>query len=221
MAAKSEGLEAMARTMAAVAALSMGPGPTIDGMMKCKISLNVSIGTTIPTIQNSFTMMVLNICRQVPNRGRYLKCLGRKRVFKAYRQGVGNGKRSGATAAEFALVMPLLFTLLIGTLEFGVLLFTYSAMQMAAGNAARRIAVNSANVGAAGTIITQALPGWARPAITWTITQTNVADPGSNVIRVQLTGRSDRLTMMPMLTRMVPWTLVAAASTKQELPYED
>jgi hypothetical protein len=172
-------------------------------------------------IQNFFTDLVVQRTGRVPNRGRHLKCLGRKLVFKAYRHGVGVANRSGATAAEFALVMPLLFTLLIGTLEFGVLLFTYSAMQMAAGNAARRIAVNSANVGAAGTIITQALPGWARPAITWTITQTNVADPGSNVIRVQLTGRSDRLTMMPMLTRMVPWTLVAAASTKQELPYED
>lgn len=142
-------------------------------------------------------------------------------MFGMYFNGIRIANNSGAVAAEFALVMPLLFTLLLGAIEFGVLLFTYSAMQMSAGTAARRIAVNTLDPADAGGVINQALPPWARPGVAWTISQTNSADPGTNIIRVRLTGQSDQLTVMPMLTRMVPWTLVADASTKQELPYVD
>jgi Flp pilus assembly protein TadG len=139
--------------------------------------------------------------------------------FKFARELLQN--RRGATAAEFAIVMPVFFTLLLGTLEFGVVLYSYSAMQMAAGTIARRVAVNSLAPNAGSTIVSQLVPAWALPHVTLLVTQSNHADPATNVIRVRVTGRSDQITIVPMLTRMVPWTLVADVSAKQELRYED
>ncbi len=117
--------------------------------------------------------------------------------------------------------MPLLFTLLLGTLEFGVLLYSYSAMQTAATTVARGIAVNTLAPSGGATIVSQIVPAWALPNVSLLVTQTNTVDPAANVIRVRITGRSDQITIVPMLTRLVPWTLVADVSTKQELRYED
>lgn len=47
------------------------------------------------------------------------------------------GDRSGATAIEFALLGPLLFTLLLGILQFGLAMQAYNAMRSASADVAR------------------------------------------------------------------------------------
>lgn len=45
--------------------------------------------------------------------------------------------RSGATAAEFALVLPAFMLLLLGTLQVGITFFNYTSLQNAIGEGAR------------------------------------------------------------------------------------
>ena len=58
------------------------------------------------------------------------------------------GHRGGASAAEFALVIPLLVTFLFGSIQYGVMMFTYNLMQDAARDTARGMAVCSIQPGA-------------------------------------------------------------------------
>jgi Flp pilus assembly protein TadG len=129
--------------------------------------------------------------------------------------------RSGSVAAEFALIVPLLTTLLLGIIEFGTVFFSYSAMQFAANNAARQMAVNVADQTTAIAAARDVLPGWARDDVAITVVQSDPADPNRNVIRVRMVADARALAATGMLTRIVPWTLTADASIKQELPYVD
>lgn len=49
--------------------------------------------------------------------------------------------QSGASAAEFALILPLLLLLMLGTLQVSMLMYSYNLMVSAARDAARDIAV--------------------------------------------------------------------------------
>jgi Flp pilus assembly protein TadG len=129
--------------------------------------------------------------------------------------------RSGSVAAEFALITPLLSMLLLCTVEMGSLLYSYSAMQMAATVASRRMAVNRVSPTAANALVDQLVPGWAADSVSVLVTQSNPADPGLNNIVLQLSAQSDQMTPVALLTRMVPWTMNARVTIKQELPYVD
>jgi len=59
------------------------------------------------------------------------------------------GDKRGAIAVEFALVLPVLITILVGVIEFGNILFTRQMMVYAAREAARSYAVGESNVAAA------------------------------------------------------------------------
>lgn len=129
--------------------------------------------------------------------------------------------RSGATAAEFALVMPLMTAMLFGIVEFGTIFFSYSAMQLQASRAARAVAVNTTADGAAASAARAQLPGWMRSTATISITQTAPGDPNTNLIRVRVASPSNQATPIPILSAMVPWQLNADVTIKQELPYVD
>lgn len=129
--------------------------------------------------------------------------------------------RSGSVAAEFALIVPLLTTLLLGIIEFGTVFFCYSAMQFAANGAARQMAVNVADQATAITAARDVLPGWVRDDVAITVDQSDPGDPNRNVIRVRMVADAQAMAVTGMLTRMVPWTLTADVSIKQELPYVD
>lgn len=111
--------------------------------------------------------------------------------------------------------------MLLGVVEMGALGYSYAAMQMAANTAARRIAVNTLPPSNISSVTNAYLPGWARSSVAVSVTQSNAADPMTNVISVRLTGSSQHLTVLPILTRMLPWAMTADATTKQELPYVD
>ena len=129
--------------------------------------------------------------------------------------------RSGSTASEFALVLPLLTLMLFGVLEFGSILFSYSAMQFGVSNAARSFAVNTADEATALARARAALPGWVRGNVGLAMVQSNPGDPNSNIIRVTLTANASQASVVSMMTRLVDLPLTAETTIKQELPYVD
>lgn len=137
-------------------------------------------------------------------------------------RGISRGLRTnrrGSVAFEFALISPLLFSFLLGTLEYSFVLFSYSSMQLAADVAAREVSVNTgaaANVTAA---VKAKLPAWVRSAVTVSITQTDLTDARKNLIRVRVTAPADKATPLPMFTRTIPWTLSTEVAVVQELPF--
>jgi Flp pilus assembly protein TadG len=129
--------------------------------------------------------------------------------------------REGSAATEFALIAPLFSTLLLATVEMGSLLYSYSAMQMTASMSARRMAVNQVAATPANARAADFLPNWATGAVTATVTQSHATDPGANTIVLTLSAPADKLAVVSLLTRMVPWTMTSRVTIKQELPYED
>jgi Flp pilus assembly protein TadG len=129
--------------------------------------------------------------------------------------------RNGSVVTEFALVTPLMSMLLLGTIEFGSVMYAYSAMQMGASVAARQIAVNLASPATAQSRALQIVPSWARADVNTSITQSNAGDPGTNMIRVRMVATSDRLGVIALMSRLAPLPITAEVTVKQELPYVD
>ena len=74
---------------------------------------------------------------------------------------------SGANAVEFALVAPVLLLLILGIIQFGMILFTYNNMVQAAREAARVLAVQSGSLTEASAVANAQL-GFS--GLTFTIT---------------------------------------------------
>ncbi|WP_156255242.1 TadE/TadG family type IV pilus assembly protein [Sandarakinorhabdus oryzae] len=68
--------------------------------------------------------------------------------------------RTGASAFEFALVLPLFVLMLGGIIQYGVLFYTWNMALYGARNAARAVAVGSADVAGGKTMMRDALPPW-------------------------------------------------------------
>ena len=64
--------------------------------------------------------------------------------------------RQGTTAVEFAMVAPVLFLIIFGGVEFGMLLWTQSALHFAVQEAARCASVTPSTCGTASQIATYA-----------------------------------------------------------------
>ncbi len=111
--------------------------------------------------------------------------------------------------------------LLLGTIEFGSVMYAYSAMQMGASVAARQLAVNLASPATAQSRALQIVPSWARADVNTSITQSNAGDPGTNMIRVRMVATSDRLGVIALMSRLAPLPITAEVTVKQELPYVD
>lgn len=148
-------------------------------------------------------------------------CLGLVTVSLRFALSSLRADRVASTTTEFALLTPLMSMLLLGTVEFGSAIYTYSAMQMGTAVAARRVAVNLATPAEARAAGLQIVPGWARPHVSAAITQSNSLDPGANIIRVRMVASSDQIGVLALMSRLVPMTLTAETTVKQELPYVD
>jgi len=127
--------------------------------------------------------------------------------------------RSGAAAAEFTLVAPVLMGLLFGTFEYGIAFFTYNTMQAAARDVGRQVAINTLLVGSAESAIRARLPNWARDDAMVTVQQSAPANPNINVYTILVTMPMSGATPIQFFSRVANPTLSTELRMKQELPY--
>lgn len=120
---------------------------------------------------------------------------------------------------ETALVMPFLVALLVGVIEFALLLFTFSSMQTAARDVGRQLAVNFVGPAAAPAAIRDLIPGWSQKELAVAVAQTAPGDPASNTYVVTVSMPARAATPVAFFTNLfADWTLVTTVEMKQEMP---
>lgn len=130
--------------------------------------------------------------------------------------------RRGVAAVEFAIILPLLLALTLGTIEFGLLFFTYNSMQSAARDVARQIALNIIDPDDAEPMVADQIPTWSRDGLSVEVTQSDPGDPASNVIGVRLTLLASQATPLRFVVNSTgDWTLVTAVHMMQEMPFAE
>jgi Flp pilus assembly pilin Flp len=106
--------------------------------------------------------------------------------------------RHGSAAAEMALLLPLMTMMICGTMQYGVLMFTYNSMLNTARNGARALAVGSASESDVVTTAKANLPGWV-PAADWTITPQDSRTTGTNQVITEISVPTDKATVLPFV----------------------
>lgn len=127
--------------------------------------------------------------------------------------------RRGSVMFEFAIIAPLLLSLILSGLEFSFVLFSYSAIQQGTDFAARSIAVNTSLATDAGSLVKSKLPTWLQPAVSVNVTQSNLVDPRQNLIRVTTTAPANQATPIALFSNAYSWTLTTQVVAAQELPF--
>jgi Flp pilus assembly pilin Flp len=68
----------------------------------------------------------------------------------------------GATAVEFALVLPFVISTIMGMMEFGCIFLTLMSAEIATGDVSRQLAANHITSSRVQALIVARLPGWVR-----------------------------------------------------------
>ena len=127
--------------------------------------------------------------------------------------------RRGVAAVEAAFVFPILIALLIGAVEFSFVLFTNNAMQNAARDVSRQLAVNYIGLGEVNAAVADRVPAWAADSASVSVSQSAPEDPSVNLITVNVSLPAVDATplslFMPMLGDL---TLSTSVTMKQEAP---
>jgi Flp pilus assembly protein TadG len=89
---------------------------------------------------------------------------------------------AGVTAVEFSLVLPVLIAIIMGCIEFGLLIFSYNSVQNASRDTIRQIATNRIPIEQASTAVNANVPNWLANKITVAVSQTNTSDASQNQI---------------------------------------
>ncbi len=122
---------------------------------------------------------------------------------------------SGVAAIEAGLLFPVLAALLMGTVQFSLILYTNSAIQTAAREVTRQLAVNVLTTTAVQDAVHSRIPSWAAGSEVVSVSQTNPADPTSNYMTVSVNVPSSKASPLSFLT-MGDWKLSATVTMKQE-----
>ena len=127
--------------------------------------------------------------------------------------------RRGAVSLEAAIVFPVLIMLAMGTMEFGMLIFTYSAMQTATREATRQMSVNFTTPAAVEAAVRARLPQWSADAASVAVSQSAPGNPEANVFTVLVTMPASEATPVRFFVSMADdWSLRTEVIMKQELP---
>lgn len=123
----------------------------------------------------------------------------------------------GASAVEFALVVPVLAALLLGGIEFGLVIYSQNAMQSVTRDVARKLAVNYYDQAAAKQELKDHLPGWIRSVADVDIDDSAPGDPVNNVITVDVMVPAREAGILNLYTKLFgDWTISTTVAMKQE-----
>ncbi len=136
-------------------------------------------------------------------------------LLKSVRHG-----RKGSVVAEFAILTPVLMSILFGIVEMGCVFWSYSAMQMGARAVLRDVAVNGRTPGSATAALQTYLPGWMQGHTTMNVTQSNPSDPANNTFAGSVQVPLNVAAPYSFLTYGSNWTLTANVTVVQELPFD-
>lgn len=127
--------------------------------------------------------------------------------------------RRGAVSVEAALVMPILVMLVVGMMEFGVVLFTFMTLQSAVREATRAASVNYIDTDEIETEVRAHLPRWSREDTEVEVSETSPSNPSLNVITVTATLPARSATPVHLFSTVAnAWDLVTEITMKQEQP---
>ncbi len=127
--------------------------------------------------------------------------------------------RSGAVSVEAAILYPVLIALALGSVEFGMLIFTFSSMQSAAREVTREVAVNHTSAAGATAAVLERLPAWSQDVAEVAVSQTTPGTPETNVVEVEVRMPAEGATPVRIFLRATDgWMLRTAVAMKQELP---
>lgn len=129
--------------------------------------------------------------------------------------------RRGSAAAEFALIVPVLTSMIFGALEFSSIFFSYSALQSAARDVTRQVAINTIEIDNAEEAVKARVPNWMRDDVEVEITQTTPADITTNVIQMTAEVPAVSATPLQFFTKNAEWVLETVVEMKQETPFEE
>jgi Flp pilus assembly protein TadG len=120
------------------------------------------------------------------------------------------------TAVEFALLMPVLIIVVMGIIEFSMILYTYNTCGLASRDVTRRVATNRLTAANASTSVTQQLPLWVRNSTTVTVTQTTPSAPATNQITVNVSFPTSKATPINYLSSVYGSSALQTATTMQQ-----
>lgn len=125
---------------------------------------------------------------------------------------------AGVSAVEFAAICPVLVTLLMACIEFGLIIYSYNAAQNAARDVARKLATNRLTTDQASATAKGELPAWVVSGTTVTVTQSNPTDTSKNQFTLSISFPASAAAP----TGYLAWaysglTLQAKATMQQEL----
>jgi len=149
--------------------------------------------------------VVLKVECQAPNR---LGVSPRARLLARIRN-----DRSGAAAAEFAIILPVFTAMLLGTIQYGTLMLTYNGMMDTARSSARDLAVGISTPAEVETKGKGKKLGWIKNG-KWAVTAMDTSATGTNEVRMEIRVPSKEATVLPFLP--MPDELVVTVSMEKE-----
>ena len=121
--------------------------------------------------------------------------------------------RRASSAVEFALIAPLLLTLLCGTFQYGILMFAYNAMESAARDATRQLSTGTASEADARTAAQTNLPPWVSTQL-WNVVTRDVGSTGTDRVQTTISVPSDAVSILNLVP--MPQTLSVKVVMQKE-----
>lgn len=122
---------------------------------------------------------------------------------------------SGASAVEFAFVVPVFLLFLIGTMQFGLILFIQHNMSNTARDVSRRVAVGELTAVSATAAAQSTLVNWGVDFVVL-VEEPDPDNPADKDITVTITAPMDQAAMFDILGILDGSVLTAAVTMRKE-----